>query len=154
MGENFHPFRFQVNFAEDLFDGSGDGAVDLCSGAFSEVTGLEITMEPKVIKEGGRSWGAAQRAGQVTFSTVILKRGMTKSRDLWKWMELVGGSRYAYRLAATVTMFDTEGQFMMAWKLEKAMPIKFKSADLSAKANEVAIEELHLVHEGMSLVGV
>jgi len=149
---NYYPFRFHVDFSEDLFTGSGSGSVSLCSGAFSEITGLEASMEPKVIKEGGRSWGAAQRAGQVNFTTIVLKRGMTQTKDLWKWFELVGSKGYAYRLAATITMFDNAGKSVLAWKLDKALPIKFKSADLNAKTNDVAIEELHLAHEGLSQV--
>lgn len=151
-----HVFRFQVDFAEDrLASGGGDGAasVTLCSGSFSDCTGLEATMEPKVIKEGGRNYGPAQRAGQVTFATVILKRGMTTTRHLWKWFELVTkGGGYSYRLAAIVRMQDATGADVVTWRLEKALPTKFKSADLNAKGTEVGIEELHLVHEGISLV--
>ena len=32
------------------------------------------------------------------------------------------------------------------------MPIKFKAADLNAKGTDVAIEELHMAHEGLSLL--
>jgi hypothetical protein len=32
------------------------------------------------------------------------------------------------------------------------MPIKFKTADLNAKGTEVGIEELHIAHEGLTLV--
>ena len=49
-----HVFRFQVDFDTDPIGGGAASAVPLCSGAFSECTGLEATMEPKVIKEGGR----------------------------------------------------------------------------------------------------
>ena len=41
---------------------------------------------------------------------------------------------------------------MLAWKLAQAMPIKFKAADLNGKGTDVAIEELHLAHEGLSLL--
>ena len=34
------------------------------------------------------------------------------------------------------------------------MPVKFRIGDLSARGNEIAIEELHLVHEGLHMVGV
>ena len=145
-------FRFHVDFAVDPLVSGASGNVNLCSGAFSDCTGLEATMEPKVIKEGGRNHGPHQRAGQITWSTVVLKRGMTTTRDLWKWFELVGGGSYSYRLAATITMFDPQGAAVLAWKLEKAMPIKFKAADLNAKGTEVGVEELHLAHEGMSLL--
>jgi phage tail-like protein len=107
-------------------------------------------MEPKVIKEGGRNWGVNQRSGPVTFGTVVLKRGMTTTRDLFKWFELVGNDSYAYRLAATITMFDRAGKGVFSWKLEKALPVKCKAADLNAKSTEVGIEELHLAHEGLT----
>jgi phage tail-like protein len=147
-----HVFRFVVEFSEDSLDSHGNQQpVAICQGAFSEVSGLEATMEPKVIKEGGRNYGAAQRAGPVTFSTVILKRGMTSTRHLWRWFELISNGAYAYRLSVSITMLDLAGQPLLTWRLEKAMPVKFKSADLNATNNEVAIEELHLVHEGLRL---
>lgn len=149
-----HVFRFQVDFEVDSLNGNDKGsAMGLCSGAFAECSGLEATMEPKVIKEGGLNYGVHQRVGPVTFATVILKRGMTSSRDLWKWFELSsrrGG--YTYRLATIVTMFDTEGKAVLAWRLERALPVKFKAADLNARGTEVGIEELHLAHEGLTFV--
>lgn len=146
-------FRFRVDFEEDpIAAGGSTDAVVLCSGAFSEVTGLEATMEAKVIKEGGRNYGPVQRAGPVTFATVVLKRGMTTTRHLWRWFELVSGGKYAYRLAAVVTLMDAAGGPKLRWRLEKAMPVKFKAADLNARGNEVGIEELHLAHEGLSFV--
>lgn len=143
-------FRFQVDFAETPL-GSGDkgSAVKLCSGAFSECTGLEATMEPKVINEGGRNYGPVQRAGPVVFGTVMLKRGITSTQHLWQWFKLVGGGGYAHRLLVTITQFDTAGKGVFSWRLLRAMPVKFKAADLNASAVEVGVEELHLVHEGL-----
>ncbi len=146
-----HVFRFHVDFHEDPTNPE-TGKTPLCSGSFSECTGLEATMEPKVIKEGGRNYGAIQRSGPVTFATVILKRGMTETRDLWKWFELVTvKAKYAHRLSATINMYDVAGEAKVAWRLEHALPIKFKAADLNAKGTEVGVEELHLAHEGLRL---
>jgi phage tail-like protein len=149
----FHVFRFQVEFKEQILGNEKEGGdVPLCSGAFSECSGFEATMEPKVIKEGGRNWGAIQRAGKTSFSTLVLKRGMTPTRHLWIWYEFVGSGKYAYRLSAIITLFDTSGKAVLAWKLSNAMPIKFKAADMNAKGSDIGIEELHLAHEGMSLL--
>jgi tail tube protein gp19 len=38
---------------------------------------------------------------------------------------------------------------LVEWKLLRAMPVKMKLADLSASSQELAVEELHLVHEGI-----
>ena len=144
-------FRFLVEFKEQMLTNETEGGeVLLCSGAFSECSGLEVTMEPKSIKEGGRNWGSAQRMGAINFGTVVLKRGLTKTADLWAWFSLVGEGAYAQRLNVTITLFDQSGKGLFSWTLLKAMPIKFKAPDLSASNNEVAIEELHLVHEGLS----
>ena len=52
----FHVFRFQVSFTRANLPGAEakpTSDVPLCSGAFAECTGIEATMEPKVIKAGG-----------------------------------------------------------------------------------------------------
>ena len=149
-----HAFRFHVSFARAVLRGAGGtagGAVNICSGAFSECTGLEATMEPKVIKEGGANYGAAQRVGPVTFATVVLKRGMTSTRHLWEWFALVAGGASPYRLDARVEMRNVAGTPVLTWQLERALPVKFKAADLNAKGSDIGVEELHLAHEGLRL---
>lgn len=140
------PFRFELRFRQSGSD------VGICSGAFAECSGLEATMEPKVIKAGGVNYGAAQRAGQVSFATVILKRGMTSTRDLWKWFFTVADGGYAHRIDVEIDVLNGAGEKVLAWGLKACLPVKFKSADLNAKGTEIAIEELHLVHEGLSLI--
>ncbi|HWS99298.1 MAG TPA: phage tail protein [Pyrinomonadaceae bacterium] len=151
-----HVFNFEVSFFIDPLDSDQEGSLNnpICSGAFSECTGLEATMEPKVVKEGGRNYGAAQRVGPVTFATVILRRGMTTNGDLWVWFNRVTQGEYGYRLGARIQIRDGAQSEppVMEWKLTNVLPVKFKSADMNAKATEVGIEELHLAHEGLSLV--
>jgi len=149
-----HVFNFHVRFRPDALvpRPGGSDEVPLCSGAFSECTGLEATVEPKVIKVGGSNYGPAQRMGRVTFATVVLKRGMTSTRDLWNWFQLLTGGAYAYRLSVEIEMRNNAGAPALTWKLARAMPVKFKAADLNARGAEVGIEELHLVHEGLSLI--
>ncbi|MDB5801308.1 MAG: conserved hypothetical phage tail protein [Rhodocyclales bacterium] len=144
-----HVFRFNISFKKAS---GGSSPVEICSGAFAECTGLEATMEPKVIKEGGVNYGGVQRAGSVSFATVVLKRGMTKTRDLFKWFQLVAGGSYAYRLSAEIQMQNAAGETVVTWGLDSCLPIKFKAADLNAKGTDVGIEELHLAHEGFRLV--
>lgn len=151
-----HVFRFEVEFASDTI---GNGApsfdnVDVCRGAFAECTGLEATMEAKTVKEGGANYGIAQRAGAITFSTVVLKRGVSLNRNLWQIFDSLRTGNYAARLTVTITMMDQSGKAAIGWQLVRAMPIKFKFADLNAKGTEVGIEELHLVHEGLSSISV
>jgi len=145
-------FRFDVNFV----NATGGDAKPLCGGSFSECSGIEATMEPKAIKVGGQNYGEVQRVGRVSFATVVLKRGVCKNRDLWTWFQLVNGGAYAFRLNAEITLLDFDadengkGKPVMVWQMKNALPTKFKAADLNATSNQIGIEELHFVHEGLT----
>lgn len=140
----------------------GAGGKELCNGGFAEVSGLEATMEPKVVNVGGRNYGPLQLAGPVNFSTVVLKRGMTDVRDLWVWWSLFTGAdlqrtgkfaKATSRCDVLVSLGGPDRNVLLTWRLENAMPIKFKAGDLTARGTDVAIEELHLAHEGLRLEG-
>lgn len=167
MAEVFIPFRFKVTlYSADKAGGataantaaaqrqeSGD---ILCGGYFSEVSGLEVSMAQKTISEGGRNWGELQRSGPTTFATVILKRGVTTVNDLWSWFDVsTRGANYGYRLRGEIEVLGNveggEAVAVMTWSLSNVLPVKFKGPDLSSTASQVAIEELHLVHEGLEL---
>lgn len=178
----FGAFAFHVHFLPRPSgqQASGGGAFapfasvkSEISGGFSEVTGLEATMEPKLIKVGGMNYGAIQRPGPISFATVVLKRGIIASRHLWDWWSFFAGADGAYNggwgsagrcdvLIGLTRDFEqttengvsTDRKAMVAWKLNNAMPIKFKSGDLNAKSTDVAIEEIHLAHEGLHMRGV
>lgn len=140
-------------------------------GAFSEVSGLEASMEHKVVRQGGVNYGARMLAGPVSFGTVVLKRGVARSQTLWRWWSIFAGadgfadgvptranrSDVLIGLITTKAVKDSkdkvppERSIAMGWMLKNAMPVKFRVGDLNAKGSDVAIEELHLVHEGLQI---
>lgn len=147
--QEFIPYRFEVN----LYTDSGMSEL-VCAGAFSDVTGLEASMSPVKMKEGGRNWGEVQLAGVTTFPAIVLKRGMTDVDDLWKWFEFTTlQANYGYRLQGEIRVLSSEDRkkILQRWVLKDVMATKFKGPDLSSAASTVAIEELHLVHDGLSL---
>jgi phage tail-like protein len=165
-------FAFYVQFDSrpDMW-GAGDDPQML--GAFSEISGIEATMEHKVIREGGFNYGSRMRAGPVNFGTVILKRGVARAQALWHWWaKFAGADQFADGypevrcdvliglLSSAESDRPTSGgerparNVVMGWKLTNAMPVKFRVGDLNAKGSDVAIEELHLVHEGLHVAGV
>ena len=149
-------FRYQVDFQRvSLASHEEQGEMRLCRGAFSDCAGLEATMEPKVIKCGGWNYGARQRPGPVTFGTVILKRGLTTTRDLWKWFSHVNEQgKYAFRLNVKIRVSGPGEEIpgaTLVVQLFRALPVKFKCADLNARGSEVSVEEIHLAHEGMTI---
>jgi phage tail-like protein len=145
-------FRFDVAFFTTQLSGPGFDETPLGSGAFAECSGLEASMEPRTIKEGGNNDTPIQRAGPVSYATVVLKRGLTRSRDLWRAFEQTARGAYAQRLDCLITLNDAAGEPVMSWRLANALPVKFKAADFNARAGDIGVEELHLVHEGLYLV--
>lgn len=174
MGE-FVPFRFRVS----LYSDEGD---PLCSAAFSELAGIEMTMEPRAIAEGGQNWGEHQRVGPTRFSPVVLKRGLTENKKVWSWWQAVTrGAQYGQRARAVIELMDRaiseeekdslssggksqgeQGQggensgnganpVLATWNLTRVMPTRFKGPDLSSTASQVAIEEMTLVYEDITL---
>ncbi len=149
----FVPFNFKVH----LYESSSDKM--LCQGYFSEVQGLEVTMEPRAIQVGGQNWGEVQRVGLTKFSPIVLKRGVTELNDLWSWFDATTrGNNYGYRLQGEIHILDPhipedgeERRSILIWRLKDVLPTRFKGPDLSSVANQVAIEEATLVHEGLTM---
>ena len=63
----------------------------VCGGAFAECDGLEMSLEPRTIREGGRNYGPVHLAGGVSYGQLSLKRGMTANMDLWNWFYIMVG---------------------------------------------------------------
>jgi phage tail-like protein len=149
----FIPFRFQVSLFAAGGTAPSAGGELLCGGAFSEVSGLEATMAAKKIVEGGRNWGELQRVGPTSFNTVTLKRGVTSVGDLYTWFDLVTRqSNYGYRMEAQIEVTGGGASGVtLTYRLSNVLPVKFKGPDLNATSTQVAVEEVQLVHEGLTL---
>lgn len=152
MSDPFIAFRFKVSLYANGTAAGGDlPGGPLCSGEFSDAAGLEATMTPKTVREGGRNHGAIQLVGPTSFGTMTLKRGVTGASDLWTWFDLVTGhERFGLRLQGQIDVQDGSGAIQTSWKLLNVMPIKFKAPDLSGAASQVAIEEVQLVYEDLT----
>lgn len=85
---------------------------------------------------------------------MLLERGVTTdSLELFEWFELaLDGNLEAARRSMAVVVLDSTGNPGPRWEFEKAWPGRYDGPDLDASANEVAIETLEIVHEGMERV--
>jgi phage tail-like protein len=123
----------------------------VCAAMFSDVDGLEMNLEPKTIREGGRNTGPVHMAGQVGYGQLTLKRGMTSNFDLWSWFDAVaapgGGGK---RGSAHIVMLGSDGTQKVQFQLTGCLPVRLKAPALNAKDGVVAIEEMSLVYELMT----
>ena len=142
----FTNFNFSVEIRVEGIPGQ------VCSAAFAECDGLEMTNEVKTIREGGNNANQIRLAGPASFAQLTLKRGMTANFDLWDWAGAVVVNP-ALRADADVVLFAADGQTKRAtFRLKRCLPVKLKAPALNAKDGAVAIEELQLAYETLTLV--
>ena len=139
----FTAFNFSIEISKE-----GD-ASQLCSAAFSDCDGLEITMDVKTIKEGGANGRVVRLTGPSTFGQLTLKRGMTANFDLWEWFSAVVIDP-SIRANAEVVLLAPDGSERARFILDRCVPVKLKAPVLNAKDGAVAIEELQLAYESLS----
>jgi phage tail-like protein len=96
---------------------------------------------------------ARKLVGLMKFSNIVLKRGITQDMDLWKWRKLVMDGKIAEaRRNGAIILIDGEGNDAARWEFRDAWPVKLSGPSLNATGNDVAIETLELVHEGLDRV--
>jgi phage tail-like protein len=148
----FSAFNFSVEIHVPFM---GQGA--LCGASFSECDGLDMTMDVKTIREGGNNTSQIRMVGAMTYGQVSLKRGMTNSFDLWDWFDALQHAnpkqlRNDLRADVDVVLFPPDHKKeVVRFILKKCLVTKLKAPALNAKDGIVAIEELQLTYESMTL---
>lgn len=143
-----YPFS-AFNFAVEINRAGGGGA--MVAAAFSDCDGLELTQEAKTIREGGNNGQLIRLSGPVGYGTLTLKRGMTANFDLWEWFEQTLENP-ALRADTEVVLLAANGNDVRARFLAtRCLPVKLKAPGLSAKDGGIAVEELQLVYETLSI---
>ena len=153
---------------------SGGAEATLVDGAFQECSGLDIEMDVQDHLEGGRNDGVIRRVGRAKYQQLVLKRGMFYNTGgaqragekvdskLWIWFQdVVSGKRPVPRYNGIIDVLDLPNQPgaglvaaspVARWAFERGLPAKLVGPQLNARTGEVAIEELHIAHEGLRLV--
>lgn len=141
MADIIYPYK-KYNY-KVLIDGKEEAG-------FSEVSAPDITSDPVEYREGsmaGKTPG--KQPGILKYSNVTLKRGTTESQVFVSWMKEIQNGK-APRKTVVITLMDDEMKEVASWQLEKAWPTKYAAPDFNATSNEVAIESLELVCEGIT----
>jgi phage tail-like protein len=124
---------------------------NVCSAAFSECDGLEMTMDVKTVREGGNNGEQLRLTGPTSYAMLTLKRGMTATFDLWDWFASTVANP-SLRADAEVVVFASDGKTeRVRFLLKRCLPAKLKAPSLNAKDGIVAIEEMQLAYESLTL---
>lgn len=128
---------------------------DIQIAGFSECTLPDNTTEPIEYREGNDPPTTRKLWSLNKYGTLTLKRGTTDSTDLFEWRKLVEeGKIEEARRSVTLRVADEQGNYENTpnWNFTEAWPSKYDAPDFNATGNEVAIETLEIVHEGMERV--
>jgi phage tail-like protein len=126
------------------------------SGSFREVTGMGSEHEVIEHKESGPKgeFVVHKVPGRMKWGDVTLKRGITKSMDIWDWRQKVEEGKVGdARRNGSIIMYAQGTQDPIArWEFVNAWPSKVTGPSFNAQSNEIGIEELVIVHEGLKRV--
>lgn len=149
-------FRFRVTLTRSQ---GNEAPTTLGEGGFQECSGLDIEMDVAEYQEGGRNNGVIQRAGRAKYSRLVMKRGMLhppgelSDGALWRWiMDVTDGVRPIRRYDGDVEVLGFDRAVVAHWRFVRGLPAKLVGPQLNARTGEVAIEELHIAHEGLRMV--
>ena len=135
-------FNYQL-----LLEGKAAGFFTECSGIGSE----HDIVEHKVVDDTGHEI-VRKIPGRLKWQDITLKRGITENLDLWEWRDqVVKGAITDARQNITINMLARDYESVVAsWNFANAWPSKVTGPALKSDSNEFGVEELTIVHEGMS----
>ncbi|HYH46224.1 MAG TPA: phage tail protein [Thermoanaerobaculia bacterium] len=150
---------FSAGVSAGIGIGAGAGGGALADGAFQECSGLEVELDVQEYLEGGRNDGVVRQVGRAKYQPLVLKRGMlwsdggTVDRALWTWLQgIASGERPVRRYDGIVEVLGDGDEVVATWVFDRGLPTRLRGPALDAKSGEIAIEELHIAHEGLRLV--
>ena len=134
----FRNFKFRVEI---------DGVAEA---AFSEVAIGETSTEAIDYREGTEPNHVRKLPGMTKYGNITLKRGVTDSQVIYQWhKDIVDGKIGDKRKSLTIVVIDESGKDKARFVVSECWPTKYDPSDLNGKGNEVFIEVLELVNEGI-----
>ena len=117
---------------------------------FTEVSGLSLETDVIEYREGSSpEYVKTKMPGMQKFGNITMKRGTFKGdNDFVDWWNTVALNTIERR-DVTISLLNEAHDPVVVWKVKNAWPSKVQSTDLKSDGNEVAIETIELVHEGL-----
>jgi len=120
---------------------------------FLEVSGLGGELDIEEIKEGGENNFVYKFPKTTKYGNLILKRGLTHSIELYDWFSKISkGETQNIQRSILITLDSPKKIPEKTWYIQNAYPIKWSVNDLNAKQDDLMIESIELVHQGIEEV--
>lgn len=120
--------------------------------AFQEVSGLDAQSEEIKYRHGNsKDFSPIKMPGLKKFSNVTMKKGTFKGDNkFWDWFSKIQMNTIE-RTSVVISLLDEKGEDAVVWTLSNAWPTKVSATDLKSEDNNVAIESIEIVHEGLKI---
>jgi phage tail-like protein len=120
--------------------------------SFQEVSGLDIEAQPIEYRHGNsKEFSVIKMPGLQKSGNITMKKGIFKSDNkFWDWFSQIKMNTVK-RIPLTISLLDESGSATMVWSVKNAWPTKITGTDLKSNGNEVAIESIEIVHEGITI---
>jgi phage tail-like protein len=116
---------------------------------FRECSGLDSSTDSIDYREGTDPITARKLPGLVKHSNITLKWGITDDAEFWEWRKKAIEGKVERKNGSIVLMSDA-GEEKIRWNFREGWPTKWSGPGFNATGNEVAIETLEIVHEGVT----
>jgi len=117
---------------------------------FRECSGLDASTDVAEYREGKDAGNIARKlTGLNKHSNIVLKWGITDDHSLWDWRKKVIDGK-TERQPGSIILNDETGAEKVRWNFVEGWPTKWTGPSFNATSNDVAIETLEIVHEGLT----
>jgi len=119
---------------------------------FQEVSGLNIEAQPLLYRHGNSPvFSEINMPGIIKNSNITMKKGVfANDNSFWDWYNKIKMNTIE-RQNVVIKLLDESGNPTMTWTLNNAWPTKISSTDLKSDGNEVAVESIEIMHEGLTI---
>lgn len=149
----YSQFNFRVSW-QPATDNDGDPLDgQSVEAGFQEVSGLGMEITIAEYRAGNHKFNEPIKVtGTAKTPDITLKRGVIGRLDLYKWLHAVRGGAQNQLQNVTVQLLAEDRQSVaQEWKLENARPMKYTGPSLNGKGTDVAVEELVLAAERITM---
>ncbi|UJB32734.1 MULTISPECIES: phage tail protein [Chromobacterium] len=118
--------------------------------AFTAASGMEISHETITYKDG--LGGLFYMPGQIAPVNISLRRGVIKGKSqLYDWIHSISLNQVEKKDILISLTNEAGNELLITWNVANAFPTRLTAPSLDASSNEVAIEELALMADAVTI---
>ena len=119
---------------------------------FTACSNIGMRVNPIRYREGGARQNVRWLTGDVEYSEIVLRFGVTTSDAVWNWIQRNASGERDARNASVILFAPDHATEAVRYNLMQAWPCEWNGAVLDARGHDVAFETLKLVCEEIQIV--